>query len=142
MAFTNKVEISGRAVRDAVRTGNGPFRFSLATGGGKKKDGSGNWPTEFFDVLAWANQIPDAERIRKGQEILVVGRLKQSCWEKDGVKHSKVEVVATALVDAANTPKKEFVPAFAIPAHPPREQRVAEARPITPEDPITNEDVW
>jgi single-strand DNA-binding protein len=136
MACINEVRISGRAVRDAVRVGNGPFRFSLAVGG-RKKDGSGNWPTEYFDCICWST---DAERIHRGDEVLVVGHLRQSRWEKDGQTHSRVEILATQLTSSAEA-KPPITPRFDIPEHPPREQKVAAVRPVTAQDPITDEDI-
>jgi single-strand DNA-binding protein len=136
MAFTNKVEISGRAVKDAARMGNGPFRFSIATGGAKKRGSEERWPTEYFDCVCWHDC---GAEVKRGAEVLVVGRLRQSAWEKDGAKHSRIEIVATAIIDgrvpAPITPKYETPPL------PPHEQKIAEARPVTEADPITDADI-
>lgn len=155
MTWVNEAKLSGRAVKDAARTGNGPWRFSIATGGGRKKDGSGNWPTEFFDIVCWH---ASAGEVKRGAEVLVIGRLRQSSWETNGQKHSRVEVVATSITDANATepvtePKK-FRSAFAGDAPPTMKkyelptgsaiehaQKVAPARPITANDPISDDDV-
>lgn len=132
MKFTNEVRISGRATKDAIKTGNGPYRFGLAHGGGKKRDSEDRWPTEFFDISSWHDSAAD---IKKGVEVVVVGRLRQSSWERDGQKHSRVEIVATELTTPL-TPASMTPP----PEPPKRTQTMSASRPITPQDPITNED--
>jgi single-strand DNA-binding protein len=52
--------------------------------------------TTFVDVVAWsklAEQI--SGRVDKGNRVLVQGRLQSRSWEQDGVKKSKLEVLAT-----------------------------------------------
>lgn len=91
MNVVNEVRISGRAVKDATKTGNGPYRFSIATGGGKKRDSEQRWPTEYFDVTWFSDR---GNQVKRGAEVEVVGRLRQSRWERDGEKHSRVEIAA------------------------------------------------
>jgi single-strand DNA-binding protein len=148
MSFTNKIEISGRVVKDAVRVGAGPFRFSIATGGAKKRGSEERWPTEYFDCICWHDS---AAEVKRGAEVLVVGRLRQSAWEKDGQKYSRVEIVAQTITDAKEA--GPYVPAFAGDAPPTTKkyelpsrvvehgQKVAEARPVTADDPITDSDI-
>ncbi|UOF77955.1 single strand binding protein [Caudoviricetes sp.] len=62
------------------------------------KDTAGEWQeaTDYVDCVAWgvlADQI--SQRLDKGSKVLVSGRLQSRSWEKDGVKHSKLEVLAT-----------------------------------------------
>ena len=142
MKFANRVEISGRATRDAVRSGRGPFRFSIAVGGGKKRDSEERWPTEYFDVVSWDDNVGE---VKRGAEVLVIGRLKQATWEKDWQKHSRVEIVATEISKPGAQPKQTkqppITPKYPIPEHEPRERKVAEVRPITSQDPITDADI-
>jgi len=70
--------------------------FSLALNR-SYKDASGEWQeaTDYIDVTAWG---PLGERVSqyltKGRRCLVQGRLQSRSWEQEGVKRSKVEVLA------------------------------------------------
>jgi single-strand DNA-binding protein len=70
--------------------------FSLALNR-SYKNAEGNWQevTDYIDIVAWG---PLGERVAqyltKGRPALVSGRLQSRSWEQDGVKRSKVEVVA------------------------------------------------
>ena len=96
----NKVAIIGRAGKDfetrftaggvAITSG------SIATGGGKKKDG-GNWPTEWFDLKAFGKEGDQGEAladVKKCDTVWVkVGRLVQERWDdKDGKPRSRVVI--------------------------------------------------
>lgn len=97
----NQVTIMGNLTRDPElrQTPNGQSvcSFSLALNR-SYKDASGEWQeaTDYIDVVAWATL---AERISqyltKGRRALVQGRLQSRSWEQDGVKRSKVEVLAS-----------------------------------------------
>jgi single-strand DNA-binding protein len=71
--------------------------FSLALNR-SYKDASGEWQeaTDYIDVTAWG---PLGERVSqyltKGRRCLVQGRLQSRSWEQEGVKRSKVEVLAS-----------------------------------------------
>ncbi|MCA9333005.1 single-stranded DNA-binding protein [Candidatus Saccharibacteria bacterium] len=96
----NQVTIMGNLTRDPElrQTPNGQSvcSFSLALNR-SYKDSSGEWQeaTDYIDVVAWATL---AERVTqylaKGRRCLVQGRLQSRSWEQDGVKRSKVEVLA------------------------------------------------
>jgi single-strand DNA-binding protein len=64
----------------------------------RRKNASGNWEngdSSFFDVVCFDRLAENvSESVQKGQRISVTGSLKQSSWEKDGQKRSKVEIVA------------------------------------------------
>jgi single-strand DNA-binding protein len=75
--------------------------------------------TSFFRVSAWRDQASHlAESPRKGDRILVVGRLRQRSWETpDGERRSAAEIEAddvgaslkwaTVSVERATTPSGE-----------------------------------
>jgi single-strand DNA-binding protein len=96
----NQVTLMGNLTRDPeLRTtpnGASVCSFSLALNR-SYKNAEGNWieATDFIDVVAWG---PLGERVAqyltKGRPALVAGRLQSRSWEQDGVKRSKVEVVA------------------------------------------------
>ena len=96
----NQVTLMGNLTRDPdlrqIPSGQSVCSFSLALNR-SYKGSDGNWQetTDFVDVVAWG---PLGERVAqyvtKGRPVLVTGRLQSSQWEKDGVKRSKLEVVA------------------------------------------------
>jgi single-strand DNA-binding protein len=96
----NQVTLMGNLTRDPeLRTtpnGTSVCSFSLALNR-SYKNAEGNWTeaTDFIDIVAWG---PLGERVAqyltKGRPALVSGRLQSRSWEQDGVKRSKVEVVA------------------------------------------------
>ena len=96
----NQVILMGNLTRDPElrTTPNGATvcSFSLALNR-SYKNSEGGWTeaTDYIDVVAWG---PLGERVAqyltKGRPALVNGRLQSRAWEQDGVKRSKVEVVA------------------------------------------------
>jgi len=68
---------------------------SLATTEGYK-DKEGNWQErpEWHRLVIWNKQAETAaEYLKKGQQILVEGRLQTRTWEKDNQKHYTTEIV-------------------------------------------------
>ncbi|GAC1381430.1 MAG: hypothetical protein NVSMB4_09990 [Acidimicrobiales bacterium] len=59
---------------------------------------NGEWidgETWFVRCSVWRDQAENvAESLRKGDAVIVTGRLKSRSWEKDGVKRSTVELEA------------------------------------------------
>jgi single-strand DNA-binding protein len=96
----NQAVLMGNLTRDPeLRTtpnGASVCSFSLALNR-SYKNAEGNWQevTDYIDIVAWG---PLGERVAqyltKGRPALVSGRLQSRSWEQDGVKRSKVEVVA------------------------------------------------
>lgn len=96
----NQVVLMGNLTRDPElrQTPNGQnvCSFSLALNR-SYKGADGNWQeaTDYIDIVAWG---PLGERVAqylsKGRPCLVNGRLQSRSWEQEGVKRSKVEVVA------------------------------------------------
>lgn len=95
----NKVTLMGNLTRDPeVRTtpnGQSVASFGLAVNRTwRGQDGSQQESVSYIDCVAWgkAGEII-AQYVQKGRPLLVSGRLEQRSWEKDGQKHSKIEVV-------------------------------------------------
>ncbi len=96
----NQVTLMGNLTRDPelrqTPTGQNVTSFSLALNR-SYKDSSGEWQeaTDYIDIVCWG---PLAERVAqylsKGRRCLVQGRLQSRSWEQEGVKRSKVEVLA------------------------------------------------
>ena len=60
----------------------------------------GNWEdtdTSWWSVTAFGRTAQAAEQLRKGDLVVVVGKIKQREWEKDGVKRTTADVVADDL---------------------------------------------
>jgi single-stranded DNA-binding protein len=103
----NEVSLEGRVGNVYPPKGKGPWKFSLATGGGKKRDG-GNWPTDWHTIVAWGELGQVAAELKKGDKVQVLGSLRYDEWEKDGVKRREARVVAETLTAES---KKADVPA-------------------------------
>lgn len=95
----NKVTLLGNLTRDpetrVTTSGQSVTSFSLAVNRTwKGSDGSNQEEVSYFDCTAWgkAGEII-AQYTQKGRALLVSGRLRQSTWEQEGQKRSKVEVV-------------------------------------------------
>ena len=83
--------------RDFAYTTGGTARLNLSIAVNRSEKRGGKWADKvsFFDVTVWGKT---AENIRpylhKGKQIAVYGYLDQQRWEKDGVKYSKVVIIA------------------------------------------------
>jgi single-strand DNA-binding protein len=97
MASMNRVILAGNITRDPeIRfTGHGVpvCSFGLAVNRVRSKDKDA---VDFFDVNVWREQGEAvANWKRKGDPILIEGRLQYRTWEaQDGSRRSKVDVVA------------------------------------------------
>ena len=82
-------------------TGNGTAvaSFRVASNSRRKNQQTGQWEdgdTTFLSVSAWEGLGENiAADFKKGQKIAVTGQLKQREYEKDGVKRTAYEVVAS-----------------------------------------------
>ncbi len=104
MASYNKVIVMGNLTRDPdVRTmgssGMKVVRLGLAINE-RRKDRNGkvqDYPV-FVDVDAW-DKLAElcGQYLAKGRPVLVEGRLQMDTWERDGVKHQKLKVRASAI---------------------------------------------
>lgn len=127
MSNINRVELTGNLSRDAVlrmtTTGKQVVEFGLAVG-----DGFGDHQrTFFFDCVKWCGSERMAEffsSLTRGMKVAVAGKLTWRSWEKEGKKHSKVEVEVFD-VDLLGQPAKdprEYAPGQQMPlaAAPPQ----------------------
>lgn len=105
MANNARVTIEGNLTRDPelrfTQAGKGVANFGVACTD-RRRGADGQWEdtdAEFFDVSAW-ERLGDnvADSLRKGDRVIVVGRLKQRSYKtNDGDKRSKVEIVADVV---------------------------------------------
>lgn len=101
----NKVMIIGRLGRDPemryTPSGRPVTTFSVATSRSwSTVDGERHQETEWFNVVAWGNLAEICKQyLTKGQQVYIEGRLQTRKWEdKEGNKHSSVEVVANEMM--------------------------------------------
>lgn len=152
----NQVTLMGNLTRDPeLRTtpnGASVCSFSLALNR-SYKNADGNWTeaTDFIDIVAWG---PLGERVAqyltKGRPALVSGRLQSRNWEQDGVKRTKVEVVANDVTflggpgGGGNAPAGGDEPADSAPA-PKKSAKKDEKEDVVIEDigdePINLDDI-
>ena len=99
MTDINTTVIGGRLTKDSelktTTTGTGVVRFSVANGY-SRKDGD-EWKNEsnFFDVVFIGKRAEAIQKyLVKGVAVIVCGVLRQSRWEINGEKKSKVEILA------------------------------------------------
>ncbi len=94
----NHIHLTGRVGQEPRSLNGKGWRFSIAQGGAKKSGTDENWPTEWFSVIAWTTECPEAAGIHKGTLVDVRGRLKPTSWTKDGVEHKSMDIVASQII--------------------------------------------
>jgi single-strand DNA-binding protein len=74
-------------------------QFSIAVSRSwKNKSDQWEEETSYFDIVAWSELADNVCRsLKKGNRIIVSGRLEQQSWTKDGEKRSKVVLIADDL---------------------------------------------
>ena len=94
----NKVFLVGNLTKDPelryTQSGKATARMSIAInqGYGDKQT------TDFFNLIAWEKTAELCDKfLSKGSKVLVVGRLKNNNYEKDGVKHYGVDVIVNSI---------------------------------------------
>lgn len=98
----NSVNIIGNLTRDPeVRytSGGSPVvSFGLAWNGRKQQNGEWVDDPNYFDVTGFGEKWEKlAQYIQKGSKVGISGRLDWSSWETEGVRRSKVQIIAFDL---------------------------------------------
>jgi single-strand DNA-binding protein len=97
----NQAIVMGNLTRDpelrSTPGGQQVASFAVATNrtwmdpSGERKEA-----VEFHEIVAWGKLGElAAQYLAKGRKVMVVGRLQTQSWEKDGVKRSRTEIVAS-----------------------------------------------
>lgn len=108
MTDLNCINVVGRLVRGMA---DDPSKFSYLQSGvakasisiacnSSRKNSQGEWEEEasYFDVEIFGKVAENLKPyLNKGQQVAISGKLKQSRWEKDGIKHSKVYILADTV---------------------------------------------
>lgn len=91
----NNSILVGRLTKDAelsyTNAGTAICRMSIAVNESVKKDGEWVDDVSFFDLNLWGSRAECLEPyLKKGQQLIAEGRLRQERWENEGQKRSKV----------------------------------------------------
>ncbi len=99
MVTFNRVILAGNLVRDPeiryLPSGLSVTSFAVAVNSRYKQNNELKEEVSYFDIVVFGKMGENcAEYLSKGRPVLVEGRLRQRRWEAEGVKKSRIEVVA------------------------------------------------
>lgn len=99
----NHVSITGNLTREpelrSTAGGTPVLSFGIAVND-RRKNASGQWEDvpNFFECVTFGNRATAlSDILTKGMKVAVAGKLHYSSWEKDGQKHSKVDIIAQEI---------------------------------------------
>lgn len=99
----NNVSIAGNLTREpelrSTASGTPVLSFGIAVND-RRKNASGQWEDvpNFFECVTFGNRATAlSDILAKGMKVAVAGKLHYSSWEKDGQKHSKVDIIANEV---------------------------------------------
>lgn len=100
----NQVSITGNLTRDpdlrSTAGGTAVLSFGIAVNDRRKNQQTGEREDvpNFFECVTFGNRATAlSDILTKGMKVAVAGRLHYSSWEKDGQKHSKVDIIANDI---------------------------------------------
>ena len=99
MSNINSVIIGGNLTRDpeVKPTASGSaLHLGIAVTDRAKNTMTGEWEDKanYFEAVLYGNRAPALKgMLLKGSKVVLNGRLRHSVWEKDGNRHSKVDIV-------------------------------------------------
>lgn len=98
--YLNKALIIGNLTRDpevkAIPSGMQVASFSVATNRvWKDKNGAKQEATDYHNIVVFGKQADSVGKyLKKGQNVLVEGRIQTRSWETEGKKNYRTEIVA------------------------------------------------
>lgn len=99
----NHVVVVGNLTRDvdlrSTASGTAVLSFGIAVND-RRKNASGQWEDvpNFFECVTFGNRATAlGDILTKGMKVAIAGKLHYSSWEKDGQKHSKVDIIANEI---------------------------------------------
>lgn len=116
MVSVNYVLVAGNLTRDPelryTPNGSAVAKFGIAinrvytTPDGQRKE-----EVDFIPIVVWGKQAESCSQyLSKGRPVLVDGRLQFSSWEgQDGMKRSRIEVVANRVQFLGQRPQEERI---------------------------------
>lgn len=98
--------------------GNTVVTFSVATTEKwKGKDGQVKESTDWHDIAVFGPLAETcAKYLKKGSQVLVVGKLRYRRWEKDGQTHKSASIHGSRVNFLSSSPRAEEVPTDSTPA--------------------------
>ena len=99
----NQAIVMGNLTRDPelrdTPTGQKVASFAVATNRvWNNASGERQEAADFHEIVAWGKLAELASQyLAKGRKVMVVGRLQTQSWEKDGIKRSRTEIVASDI---------------------------------------------
>ena len=95
----NKVFLKGRLVKDVVTkstpSGLAIANFTIATEENYKgKDGTWQKESEFHNCVAFGKTAEKLSVSNKGENLIVIGKIKTESWEKEGKKNYSTKIYA------------------------------------------------
>ena len=102
MTDNNSVSIIGRLVREAIlsysNSGTAILKFSIAVNRSVKNGDTWKDEVSFIDCTFFGKMAESVSKyLEKGKQVSILGELVQNRWEKDGQKHSRVEIIVNKL---------------------------------------------
>lgn len=99
----NQVVLSGNLTRDpelaSTPQGQDVCRIGLAVNDRVKKDGNWTDRSNYFRVTVWGGMGKWlGQNLKKGDGVVVAGRLRWHQWESEGKKREAVDVIANSVV--------------------------------------------
>lgn len=99
----NYVALVGNLTRDvelrATQGGTDVLSFGIAVND-RRKNASWQWEDvpNFFECVTFGNRATAlSDILTKGMKVAIAGKLHYTSWEKDGQKHSKVDIIADEI---------------------------------------------
>lgn len=99
----NQVSITGNLTREPelrnTQNGTAVLSFGIAVND-HRKNASGQWEKvpNFFECVTFGNRATAlGDILTNGMKVAISGKLHYSSWEKDGQKHSKVDIIANEI---------------------------------------------
>tara|TARA_R110000823_G_scaffold192884_1_gene324464 strand:- start:2084 stop:2482 length:399 start_codon:yes stop_codon:yes gene_type:complete len=88
MGYDNSIAISGNLTKDAEIKDLGQSKICNLRIAWNSKDKEGNSVGHFFDCVAWNELAENMADWKKGERVIIHGRLNYSEWESDDGKRS------------------------------------------------------
>lgn len=124
----NQVAVTGNLTRDvelrSTAGGTAVLSFGIAVNDRRKNQQTGQWEDvpNFFECVTFGNRATAlSDILTKGMKVAVSGKLHYSSWEKDGQKHSKVDIIANDIEIMQNRkPQQDYQSGYQKQAYPPQ----------------------
>lgn len=137
----NQVTLVGNLTRDPelrmTPLETAVLSFGIAVNDRRKNRQTGQWEDvpNFFECVTFGNRAKAlGDILTKGMKVAIAGRLHYSSWEKDGQKHSKVDIIANDVEIMQNRKPQQEQPQQYQPQMPSKYQPTTVPQDIYDED--------